>query len=125
MQAESRPWGSFTVGCDATGFKIKTLNILPNRRISLQRHERRAEHWFVVSGTGVAYLDAGDGGEIINLVAGSSVDIPIYAVHRLEAYADGLTVVEIQTGKSFSEDDIIRLSDDYGRQIFSKDSVNE
>lgn len=63
-----RPWGHDEVLADSPDFKAKTIVVRPGKRLSYQRHERRAEHWFVVRGSGVVTLD----GEELPLSAGAS-----------------------------------------------------
>src|SRR5690606_20289269 len=46
-----RPWGSYTVLEDAEDCKVKRLTVKPGGVLSLQRHQRRSEHWTVVQGT--------------------------------------------------------------------------
>jgi mannose-6-phosphate isomerase len=108
-----RPWGSFTVLEDAPTHKVKRIEVLPGSRLSYQRHERRAEHWFVVAGTAEVVLD-----EVPQrLGAGDALDIPKGAAHRVANVGDDVLVfVEIQVGDYFGEDDIERIEDDYGRR---------
>lgn len=112
MESESRPWGSYTVLSDRDDHKVKRIEVHPGARLSYQRHERRAEHWFVVAGTGTVVLD----GERLAVGPGMSVDIPTGTAHRVENTGDvTLVFVEVQHGTYFGEDDIVRLEDDYGR----------
>lgn len=112
-----RPWGSYQVlsqSCDSN-YAIKKLIVNPGNRLSLQYHHHRTEHWFVVKGSGIATVNDSN----IPLTPGRSVDIPCGSIHRLAANADSngpLEVIEIQTGNILSEDDIVRISDDYGRK---------
>ncbi len=109
---DARPWGSFTVLDDADDHKVKRLVVLPGRRLSYQRHERRAEHWFVVSGSGLVTLD----GEATEVAPGQAVDIAVGTAHRVENTGDAdLVFIEVQHGEYFGEDDIERLEDDFGR----------
>ncbi len=109
---DHRPWGYYRVLSDEPDHKVKRIVVYPGKRLSLQRHKRRAEHWFVVCGEGVVTVDD----ERIEVKAGTSVDIPKGAVHRMENTGDGdLAFIEVQTGDYFGEDDIERLEDDYGR----------
>jgi mannose-6-phosphate isomerase len=109
---DERPWGSFTVLDEGTGYKVKRIEVLPGKRLSYQKHAQRAEHWFVVAGTARVTLDD----EQIDVPAGQSIDIRIGAAHRVEnAGAERLVFVEVQRGGYLGEDDITRLSDDYGR----------
>lgn len=107
-----RPWGDYRVVDSGAGFRVKRMTVRPGHRISYQRHRSRAEHWFVVSGVGVATIDGDD----VRVSIGSIVDVPIAAAHRIgnDGSAD-LTFIEVQTGSYFGEDDIERLDDDYGR----------
>ena len=112
MTFEQRPWGNYTVLLTEESCKVKKLVVNPGKRISLQSHRFRAEHWFVVSGHGVAELD----GEDIEMGQGDSIDVPIASKHRISCGESiPLVLIEVQTGSSFAEDDIIRYEDDFGR----------
>ncbi len=110
-----RPWGNYTVLDDtAPNYKVKQIVVLPGKRLSYQTHAKRAEHWFVVSGTATAILD----GATHVLTPGQSLDIGIGQAHRCENFGeDPVEFIEIQTGTYFGEDDIVRLEDDYGRWV--------
>ena len=109
---DRRPWGSYTVLEEASTFKVKRIEVLPRKRLSYQKHSKRAEHWFVVTGTAKVTLD--DEEIIVN--AGESIDIPIGAAHRVENPGDeDLIFIEVQRGTYLGEDDIVRLQDDFGR----------
>ena len=109
---DRRPWGSFTVLDEGEGFKVKRIEVLPGKRLSYQRHARRAEHWFVVAGAARVTLDGGE-----SLVRrGEAVDIPVGSAHRVENPGEVLLVfIEVQRGDYLGEDDITRLEDDFGR----------
>jgi len=112
MTHEERPWGSFTVLHTDSRHQVKKLVVNPGMRLSLQSHKYRAEHWFIVSGSGLVQIE----NEKKEVTAGDSVDIPIGAKHRISCTSkDPLTFVEVQTGNSFDESDIIRHEDDFGR----------
>ena len=109
---EHRPWGSFTVLEDRQTYKVKRIEVLPGKRLSYQKHQKRSEHWVVVEGEGIVTLE----GEQIRLSPGQAVDIPRMAAHRIKNPGKNpLTFIEIQKGDYFGEDDIIRLEDDFGR----------
>lgn len=110
---DSRPWGDFTVLDEGAGFKVKRIEVLPEKRLSYQKHARRAEHWFVVEGTAEVTLD----GKTITIKTGEAVDIPLGAAHRVRnpSGKEKLVFIEIQQGDYFGEDDIVRLEDDFGR----------
>lgn len=109
---DKRPWGSFTILQIGEGFKIKLIEIEPKKRLSLQAHRRRAEHWVVVSGC----AKVSRGRDIIYVHSNQSIYIPKGVKHRLENPADApLQIVEVQTGNYLEEDDIKRFEDDFNR----------
>lgn len=111
-EEDHRPWGHYQVLLDADDHKVKQITVLPGKRLSLQRHQHRAEHWFVVAGRGVVTRDD----QQLPIEAGTAVDIPQGAAHRMHNTGDEpLVFIEVQRGSYFGEDDIIRLEDDFGR----------
>jgi mannose-6-phosphate isomerase len=106
------PWGRYQVIREGQGCKIKRITVYEGRRLSLQRHRRRSEHWFVLQGEALVTKDEQE----LTLASGQSVDIPIGCRHRILNFGGGeLVFIEIQTGDYFGEDDIERLEDDYDR----------
>ncbi len=85
-EQDERPWGGYLVLEDEPTHKVKRITVRPGKRLSYQRHARRAEHWFVVGGRATVTLDG-----------------------------EPLVFVEVLVGDYFGEDDIERLDDDYGR----------
>ena len=109
---DRRPWGSFTVIDEGEGFKVKRIEVLPGKRLSYQKHSKRAEHWFVVQGTAKVTLD----GQELVITTGEAIDIAVGAAHRVESATDEtLIFIEVQRGSYLGEDDIVRLQDDFGR----------
>ncbi|MDQ3755041.1 MAG: phosphomannose isomerase type II C-terminal cupin domain [Acidobacteriota bacterium] len=109
---DERPWGSFTVLDEGANYKVKRIEVLPGKRLSYQKHARRTEHWMIVQGTARFTLDDQE----LMVAIGQTVDIPIGAAHRVENPGpEKLIFIEIQRGDYFGEDDIVRLSDDFGR----------
>lgn len=107
-----RPWGSYTVLEEGTGYKIKRIEVTPGASLSLQMHYHRSEHWIVVSGT--ARVTNGD--DVLTLQANQSTYIPAEHKHRLENPGqDLLVMIEVQSGSYLGEDDIVRFEDKYGR----------
>jgi mannose-1-phosphate guanylyltransferase/mannose-6-phosphate isomerase len=110
---ERRPWGSFTVLREGTGFKIKLIEIAPKKRLSLQRHKSRAEHWIVISGK--AKVTCGKKKSLV--YSNQSIYIPRGRKHRLENIAiRPLRIIEVQTGSYVGEDDIERFEDDFKKE---------
>ncbi|MBI2993841.1 MAG: mannose-1-phosphate guanylyltransferase/mannose-6-phosphate isomerase [Gammaproteobacteria bacterium] len=109
-----RPWGSYEPVAVGRHYQVKRLTLDPGKRLSLQLHHRRAEHWVVVRG--VATVIRGD--ETIRLAENESIYIPRETRHRLANDAvDPLEVIEVQTGDYLGEDDIVRFDDDFGRAV--------
>ena len=109
-----RPWGSYEAIDAGPGFQVKHLTVKPGHRLSLQTHEKRAEHWVVISGT----ADVVRGDDTLVLAERESIDIPIGCVHRLgNSGSEVLHLIEVQTGSYLGEDDIVRLDDAYGRLL--------
>ena len=107
-----RPWGSYELLTSGDGFQVKRLMVNPGQQLSLQLHQRRAEHWVVVRGT--AKVVNGDS-ELI-LSADQSTYIPVGVRHRLSNPGpEMLELIEVQSGSYLGEDDIIRFDDVYGR----------
>ena len=110
---DQRPWGSFTILDEGDDYKVKRIEVLPGKRLSYQRHFRRAEHWYVVRG--IANVTLND----VEIIAkkGQTVDIGIGDKHRVANpdASEMLVFIETQTGDYFGEDDIERFEDDFGR----------
>ena len=110
---DQRPWGSFTVLDEGENFKVKRIEVFPEKRLSYQKHARRAEHWFIVQGTAKVTLND----ETFNLESGANIDIEVGDKHRVEnpGHSETLVFIEVQRGDYLGEDDIIRFEDDFGR----------
>jgi len=107
-----RPWGSYTVLEDTLGYKIKRIEVKPGKRLSLQKHYHRNEHWTVVSGTATVTV----GNEIKLIRPNESTYIKMGEVHRLENHGKiPIILIEVQIGEYTGEDDIVRLEDDFQR----------
>lgn len=107
-----RPWGYFHTVDSGDRFQVKRIMVKPGATLSLQKHLHRAEHWVVVHGTARIQRD----GETTLLRENESVYIPIGMEHRLENPGKlPLHLIEVQSGGYLGEDDIIRISDNYGR----------
>jgi mannose-6-phosphate isomerase-like protein (cupin superfamily) len=119
MSRGVRPWGEF-YGWDAgEDWKLKTIYINPGKRLSLQYHHHRREHWMLVEGDATATIhDEGGTPRTIEMKKGEQLYVDVEAVHRLESKKGGI-VVEIAFGK-FDENDIVRVEDDFGRDALDR-----
>lgn len=112
LPRDYRPWGWYESLAIGSRFQVKRIFVKPGAALSLQSHHHRSEHWIVVAGTARVTID-----NEVNLVTeNQSVYIPLGAVHRMENPGKlPLTLIEVQTGSYFGEDDIIRYEDVYAR----------
>ena len=107
-----RPWGTYTVLEDTLGYKIKRIEVKPGKRLSLQKHYHRNEHWIVVSGT--ATVTVGDETKLVR--PNESTYIKMGELHRLSNEGKiPVVLIEAQVGEYTGEDDIVRVSDDFQR----------
>ena len=108
----TRPWGRYEVLQESELHKVKCIYVKPGTRLSYQRHQKRREHWFIVSGVATIVLD----GETFTRHPGETVTVQMGQLHRIgNNGSQELVFVEIQTGTYFGEDDIERIEDDYAR----------
>ena len=111
-----RPWGTYTVLEEGPFFKIKRIEVNPKASLSLQMHHHRSEHWIVVSGTAKVI----NGEQEMLLRTNESTYIPAGHLHRLSNPGIiPLQMIEVQSGQYLGEDDIVRFSDQYGRNVQS------
>ena len=107
-----RPWGHYQRIDQGDDYQVKRLVVDAGKRISLQRHQHRSEHWVVVRGSARVTLEA----TTFDLAENESTYIAAGAMHRLENSGfQPLEVIEVQTGTYLGEDDIERFEDDFNR----------
>ncbi|MDG6909314.1 MAG: phosphomannose isomerase type II C-terminal cupin domain [Nitrososphaerota archaeon] len=110
MGSVERPWGSYTlVGKWSGKITVKVLRISPGGRLSLQRHRRRDEEWLCLEGKARVRVGAKEFG----MKAGDRTFVPRNRLHRISS-EKGAEFLEVSYGR-FSEGDIVRVEDDYGR----------
>ncbi|EKU4728828.1 mannose-1-phosphate guanyltransferase [Citrobacter freundii] len=107
-----RPWGKYDSIDAGDRYQVKRITVKPGERLSVQMHHHCAEHWVVVAGTAKVTID-----ESTKFVCeNESVYIPIGSIHCLENPGKiPLEVIEVRSGSYFEGDDIVRISDKYGR----------
>jgi mannose-6-phosphate isomerase-like protein (cupin superfamily) len=111
-QRDERPWGSWEIIAVGARYAVKRIVVRPGQRLSLQRHQFRAEHWIVVGG--IAQVTRGE--TTFPVGAGEHVVIGRGDIHRIANTGDeDVVFIEVQHGERLEEDDIERLQDDYGR----------
>ena len=111
-QTAHRPWGTYTILEDTPGYKIKRIEVKAGKRLSLQKHFHRNEHWIVVSGTATVTV----GTNKYYVRPNESTYIKMGEIHRLENEGKiPVILIEAQVGEYTGEDDIVRIQDDFKR----------
>lgn len=109
----NRPWGFYKILHQSELFKIKAITVLPGKRLSMQLHNFRNEHWVVLKG--VASVHKND--TFFELKANESTYIKSKEKHRLSNNQTSvLEIIEVSIGSKVVEDDIVRFEDDFGRK---------
>ncbi len=110
-----RPWGWYDSLDFGKNFHVKRIHVNPGGKLSLQSHEKRAEHWIVIKGT--AHTIVAGSAQVLN--ENQSIYVPMKHKHLLENRdkKNYLELIEVQSGTYFGEDDIVRYDDIYGRDI--------
>lgn len=107
-----RPWGRWQVLDVMPKAIIKKIQVNPGQRLSLQKHNHRAETWSVAEGVATVECD----GVTSELKVGDAIYLPLGSIHRVTNNHDEvLTFIEIQMGDILAESDIERFEDDYQR----------
>ena len=107
-----RPWGRYEILQESAIHKTKCIYVLPGKRLSYQRHQKRAEHWFIIQGDAEVTLE----GKVSKLSSGDTISIAQGQLHRIANIGSNEVIfIEVQTGTYFGEDDIERIEDDFGR----------
>ncbi len=107
---EERPWGRFRRFTLNEPSTVKVISVTEGASLSLQYHQERSEFWHIISGHPTIII-----GEIVTEAKpGDEFTVPVKAIHQISAPKDEVQILEIAFG-NFSEDDITRLKDNYGR----------
>ncbi|MDP6413533.1 MAG: mannose-1-phosphate guanylyltransferase/mannose-6-phosphate isomerase [Gammaproteobacteria bacterium] len=107
-----RPWGSYESLAMGEDYQVKHIIVNPGETLSLQLHNRRAEHWTVIKGIGQITCDDSE----FELGVNESTFIPLGSKHRLaNTGTTPVEIIEVQVGDYLGEDDIARFEDQYGR----------
>lgn len=109
---DTRPWGKWETIEVGECFCVKKITVTPSNMLSLQKHNHRNEHWIIVKGEAIVTV----GDEKFVKKANESIYIPKETIHRIQNDASSdVEFIEIQTGETLDENDIIRIEDVYGR----------
>jgi len=107
-----KPWGREIIWADIPVLYMgKTIVINEGHKLSKQYHEFKAETIHVIDG--ILKLEIGEhASETICGGKGLTYHIPPKTIHRFCAHNGPVTILEVST---YFPNDIVRLSDDYGR----------
>lgn len=111
-EKDTRPWGTWEVLDVGDQYIVKRITVMPGKILSLQMHHHRAEHWIIAQGTAEVTLG--------NKIFKAPQDTPVYIQkeqkHRIaNRTEEPLIFIEVQTGDTLDENDIVRFEDQYGR----------
>ena len=107
-----KPWGYYINIYENDNQKLKKIVVYPGKRLSLQSHKFRSEHWIITKGNANVQLND----KFYNLTENEHIFIPVTEKHRIENNTEQLLeFIELQYGSYLDENDIIRYQDDFGR----------
>ena len=107
-----KPWGHETIWAHTDRYVGKVLHIKAGHALSVQYHDRKDETVHLLHGELVYRVQTGDTLEDMRLKTGESFRITPGTIHQMEAVTD-CDVLEVSTPEL---DDVVRLSDRYGRE---------
>lgn len=109
---DTRPWGTWEVIATGNNYIVKRIVVNPGEQLSLQLHYHRDEHWIIADGTAEVTLDD----KIFSAPANTPIFIKAQQRHRIaNRTSTPVIFIEVQTGDTLDENDIVRLEDNYGR----------
>jgi len=106
-----KPWGHELVWALTDRYVGKILHVKAGEVLSLQYHHRKDETMHVLKGELILRTKIGDDLSARPFREGESAHIPPGLIHQIEAVTDS-DVLEASTADL---DDLVRLSDRYGR----------
>ena len=110
FEESERPWGSFKQYVLNRKCTVKIHTIKKGGSCSLQSHKRRSELFVPLDRGIVIEVD----GKVFETNPGDEVYVPLGSKHRFSSKTGNGRILEIAFG-DFSEDDITRYEDKYGR----------
>ena len=109
VEVVERPWGVLKTLKSTDGYLVKEITVPPGKQCSLHVHQKRDEHWIVVSGDGQAVV----GGEIIEIRPNMHVHLPAGLPHRvINSGLLPLCYIEVVYG-GLDEEDLQKLECTY------------
>jgi mannose-1-phosphate guanylyltransferase/mannose-6-phosphate isomerase len=105
-----RQWGWFTLlyEDDHSNHKVKKICIYPGKRIPLQSHHERSEHWVIVKGS----VQIQKHNDLHTLETNDSICIPEKTPHSIENMGtNAVEIIVTQIGNYLGEDDVVRYEE--------------
>ena len=107
-----RPWGTWEVIAVGSCYIVKRIVVMPDQQLSLQLHHHRDEHWIIAEGVAEVTLDD----RVFEAPANTPIFIKVGQKHRIaNRTKQPVVFIEVQTGDTLDENDIVLLEDRYGR----------
>ena len=104
-----RSWGWYRVLDDKIGYKVKELVIEPGKNLSMQRHFKRSEHWYILKGKCDIATIYNNDIIVISKEENETYNISQGVWHQGQNnYSDYCHILEVQYGSSCIEEDIER-----------------
>jgi mannose-6-phosphate isomerase len=107
-----KPWGHETIWARSDRYAGKILHINAGQELSVQYHEKKDETVHLLSGQVSYRVQDNSGLKDVRLKQGESFRITPGTVHQIVALTD-CDLLEVSTPEL---DDVVRLSDKYGRE---------
>lgn len=105
-------WGVKEILNRSKGYMVRKVTIFPGRSLSMHKHEKRNEHWSVVSGTATITMN----GVTKEYSGNDSIFVPVGTFHKISnETAKDLVVIEVCVGTSAGDKtgDMVRETDDF------------
>ena len=107
-----KPWGHEIIWAHTDRYVGKILHILAGHALSVQYHERKDETVYLLAGELKYWVKSGETMTDMHLHVGDAFRITPRTIHYMEAVTD-CDILEASTPEL---DDVIRLTDRYGRE---------
>jgi mannose-6-phosphate isomerase len=108
----AKPWGHETIWAHTDAYVGKILHIKAGEALSVQYHQIKDETVYLLSGQLIYRIWENDQPREVDLKIGQAFRITPLTIHQMEAITD-CDVLEVSTAHL---DDVVRLTDRYGRE---------
>ena len=116
MKIVNKPWGEERWLAHTDKYAGKIIIVKKGHRLSMQYHNVKHETQYIDAGRVMVEIEKEGKREVKILGPGEILEIPPGTKHRIEALEDA-KIFEVSTPEL---DDVVRISDDYGRENTSE-----